>query len=49
MSVLAADRAQYQASQNQKRGATIGTAGAGDSVPLGWSTADDRAYEETVV
>jgi hypothetical protein len=57
MSALAARRAQYQAqaSQNQVNGsaASIGT-GTGPaetdaSVPLRWSTADERALEEAVV
>jgi hypothetical protein len=54
MSVLAARRAQYQASQNQKRGAATGTgtgtgnAGTDDGEPVRWSTADDRALEEAV-
>jgi RNA exonuclease 1 len=58
MSVLAARRAQYQASQNRNRnqdtirepasGADAGAAGAEDSVPVRWSTADERALEEAV-
>ena len=44
MSVLTARRAQYQASQNQKRGAaTTSTAETDDGTPLRWSTTDDRA------
>jgi RNA exonuclease 1 len=57
MSALAARRAQYQAqaSQNQVNvsAASIGTgtgpAGTDASVPLRWSTADERALEEAVV
>jgi RNA exonuclease 1 len=56
MSALAARRSQYQASQNQNHGAAAGTGtgtdtvGAADvSVPLRWSTADDRALTEAVV
>lgn len=57
MSALAARRAQYQASQNQNQmnsfAASIGTgagpAGTDVSVPLRWSTADERALEEAVV
>ena len=58
MSVLAARRAQYQASQNQNQnqhqhrepasGAHTGAAGTEDSAPLRWSTADERALEEAV-
>jgi RNA exonuclease 1 len=49
MSVLAGRRAQYQASQNQKRGgATSSTAETDDGEPLWWNTADDRALEEAV-
>jgi len=52
MSVLAARRAQYQASQNQKRGVATGTgtgnAGMDDGAQVRWSTADDRALEEAV-
>ncbi|KAH9988749.1 hypothetical protein BJV77DRAFT_1145224 [Russula vinacea] len=49
MSVLAGRRAQYQASQNQKRGgATSSTAETDDGEPLRWSTTDDRALEEAV-
>ena len=49
MSALAARRAQYQASQNQKRGAaTSSTAETDDGAPLRWSTADDRSLEEAV-
>ena len=44
MSVLTARRAQYQASQNQKRGAaTTSTVETDDGTPLRWSTTDDRA------
>jgi len=59
MSGLASRRAQYQASQNQNQnqvnstatsaGTGIGTTGTGVSVPLRWSTADERALEEAVV
>ena len=46
MSVLAARRAQYQASQNQKRGGAASSTAETDGVePLRWSTADDRALE----
>jgi RNA exonuclease 1 len=60
MSALAARRAQYQAQANQNQSqnqvissaASIGTgtgpAGTDVSVPLRWSTADDRALEEAV-
>jgi hypothetical protein len=53
MSALAARRAQYQASQNQNQlncsTASTGPAGTDVSVPLRWSTADERALEEAVV
>jgi hypothetical protein len=53
MSALAARRSQYHASQNQNHGTatstSIDTAGTDVSVPLQWSTADDRALEEAVV
>jgi RNA exonuclease 1 len=61
MSALAAQRAQYQAqtsqNQNQNQGNTsaagvgtgTGPAGTDVSVPLRWSTADERALEEAVV
>ena len=54
MSVLAARRAQYQASQNQNQNRNrepasgAGAAGAEDSAPVRWSTADERALEEAV-
>ena len=54
MSVLAARRAQYQASQNQNRNqdtireSASGAAETEDSVPVRWSTADERALEEAV-
>ena len=49
MSVLAGRRAQYQASQNQKRGGATSSAAETDGgEPLRWSTADDRALEEAV-
>ena len=51
MSTLAARRAEYQASQNQRPGnqSSYGAAtGTGDSA-VRWSTADDRALEEAVV
>ena len=61
MSTLAARRAQYQASQNQKNqyqnqvnstaassDTGTGPAGTDVSVPLRWSTADERALEEAV-
>jgi RNA exonuclease 1 len=59
MSALAARRAQYQAQASQNlnqvngSAASIGTgtspAGTDESVPLRWSTADERALEEAVV
>ena len=52
MSVLAARRAQYQASRNQNQNAihdsATGATGADDAAPVRWSTADDRALEEAV-
>ena len=54
MSTLAARRAQYQVSQNQRcctaasSGTGTGPAGPDVSVPLRWSTADERALEEAV-
>jgi hypothetical protein len=58
MSAFATRRAQYQAqaSQNQNQnqvnssaGTVAGPAGTDVSVPLRWSTADERALEEAVV
>ena len=52
MSTLAARRAQYQVSQVNCMAASSGTstgpAGTYVSVPLRWSTADERALEEAV-
>jgi hypothetical protein len=52
MSVLAARRAQYQASRNQNTNtihdSATGATGADDAAPVRWSTADDRALEEAV-
>lgn len=53
MSALAARRVQYQAQTNQNQvnssaASGTGPAGSDASVPLRWSTADDRALEEAV-
>ncbi|KAF8259317.1 ribonuclease H-like domain-containing protein [Lactarius quietus] len=53
MSALAARRAEYQASQNQRQGDQSGSGAATGTDSGGgearWSTADDRALEEAVV
>ena len=48
MSALAARRAEYQASQNQRPG-NESSSGAATDGAVRWSKADDRALEEAVV
>ena len=47
MSTLAARRAEYQASQQEKQSGSAEATDGGATVR--WSTADDRALEEAVV